>query len=269
MNTKLEKAEISLILEKKENNQQNMLLAAAQTNPLRENTAQNLDNHCHIIEKASDLGVDLIVFPEMSLTGYEREKAREQAYHMGDMRLKKLWNLSVDRNIVIIAGAPVVVGNDVYIAAFIFQPTGQFAIYTKQYLHEGEAPFFNSSFYYCPEIELGDDKLSVAICADIEHAKHIESAKNAGNSIYLASMFYTPQSMEKACEKLGYYAKNYDMDILMANYCGKSWELEAGGKSAFWNKKGEPVAQLDGQRTGLLLVEKNQQDWTAKMIYDE
>ncbi len=50
-----------------------MILAAAQTNPKRGDIESNLIDHYNLIELASKNQVDLIVFPEMSITRYEIE----------------------------------------------------------------------------------------------------------------------------------------------------------------------------------------------------
>ena len=51
--------------------------------------------------------VDLLIFPEMSLTGYEREEAKQLAFTPNDTRLEKLRQLSHDHNITLVVGAPI------------------------------------------------------------------------------------------------------------------------------------------------------------------
>ena len=75
-----------------------MILASAQTKPKRGNFKGNLDDHYRLIKIASDKGADLIVFPEMSITGYEREKAHSLALSANDNRLDKLTTLAVENN---------------------------------------------------------------------------------------------------------------------------------------------------------------------------
>jgi predicted amidohydrolase len=41
----------------------------------------------------------------------------------------------------------------------------------------------------------------------------------------------------------------------MANAVGQADGEECAGKSAIWNDKGELLAQLDGQREGLLILD--------------
>ncbi|WP_244284342.1 nitrilase-related carbon-nitrogen hydrolase [Flavobacterium oncorhynchi] len=51
-----------------------MILAAAQTKPTQGNIEANLQDHYNLIEMAVQNGEQLITFPEMSITGNEREK---------------------------------------------------------------------------------------------------------------------------------------------------------------------------------------------------
>jgi len=57
-----------------------MILASAQTKPKRGDLTANLEEHYRLIDLASQQDADLIVFPEMSITGYEREKAEGLAF---------------------------------------------------------------------------------------------------------------------------------------------------------------------------------------------
>ena len=92
-----------------------MIIASAQTSPVRGDTKANLQEHYELIKLASKKNVDLIVFPEMSLTGYERERAQELAFTTEDSRLKRLRQLSCDKQITVIAGAPIIIDNDLFI----------------------------------------------------------------------------------------------------------------------------------------------------------
>jgi predicted amidohydrolase len=48
-----------------------MILASAQTKPNQGDIQSNLIDHYNLIELASKNNVELIVFPEMSITGYQ------------------------------------------------------------------------------------------------------------------------------------------------------------------------------------------------------
>jgi predicted amidohydrolase len=58
------------------------------------------------------------------------------------------------------------------------------------------------------------------------------------------------------------------MNVLMANFGGDSYGCPSGGRSAFWNNKGELIAQMKDSGSGLLLVEKQDSNWTSKILND-
>lgn len=243
-----------------------MVIAAAQTKPRKEDIIGNLSDHYTLIDLAIDNGVQLIAFPEMSITGYERELAKKQALVENDSRLDKLRDLSVKNNLIIVAGAPIKMDLGLYIGSFVLLPCGLISIYTKQFLHSGEEVFYNSSFNYNPIIELENERISLAICADIENPLHAENASKKQITTYIASIFFTPTGMSGAYDSLSGYAKKYSMNVLMSNYSGESWGLESGGKSAFWTKNGDLTSSLDDKSTGLVITTKKDDIWTGKTI---
>ena len=61
-----------------------MILASAQTKPKHGDIRANLVDHERMIDAAAQQGADLILFPEMSITGYERDRAAELLARMGE-----------------------------------------------------------------------------------------------------------------------------------------------------------------------------------------
>jgi len=243
-----------------------MILAAAQTKPKRGDIESNLSDHYELIKLAAQEGADLIVFPELSITGYERENAAELAFAKDDSRIEHLKELAVEHNIIIVAGAPVQTASELFIGEFIIFPDNSVSIYTKQFLHEGEDEFFQSSFDYNPVITIENQKISFAICADIDNPLHPKNASEKETSIYIASIFFSPNGIPNAYRDLQSYAEKHKMNVLMSNFSGESWGYPSGGKSAFWNNKGELVAQMNDSDSGLLLVESQNDNWTSKII---
>ena len=246
-----------------------MIIASAQTNPKQVDIESNLIDHYNMINLASKNHVDLIVFPEMSITGYEREKAQELAFTVTDSRLDTLRQLSVNTEMILIVGAPIQINDNLYIGGFILKPDHSISIYTKQYLHTGEETFFSSSFDYNPLINLKNEQFSIAICADIVNPKHAENANKSGTTLYIASIFYTSNGIADAHKTLSIYSRQYGMNVLMSNYCGQSWGLDSGGQSAFWDNNGELITNLDKTDSGLLIVENTNNKWIVKTLNHE
>lgn len=245
-----------------------MILAAAQTQPKRGNIDANLLDHYRLIQLAAINGAQLIVFPELSITGYEREDSARLAFSENDSQLDHLKKLATENKITIIAGAPIRIQSDLFLGEFCIAPNDSVSIYTKQFLHTGEEVYYQSSFNYNPLLEIENERISCAICADIDHPKHPENARKRNSSTYIASIFFSPNGIPQAHQSLQNYASQYQMNVLMANFGGDSYGSPSGGRSAFWNNKGELIAQMKDSGSGLLLVEKQDSDWTSKILND-
>ncbi|WP_166922073.1 carbon-nitrogen hydrolase family protein [Flavobacterium poyangense] len=245
-----------------------MILAAAQTKPKRGDIDFNLEDHYRLIKIAGQKGVHLIAFPELSITGYERENAAELAFTKDDPRIDTLKELAAAYNIIIVAGAPIQTETELFIGEFVIFPDHSVSIYTKQFLHEGEDEFFQPSFDYNPTVSLENQKIAFAICADIDNPLHPENASKKETSIYIASIFFSPNGIPNAYRNLQNYAQKHQMHVLMSNFSGESWGSPSAGKSAFWNNKGELVAQMNDSDSGLLVLENKNDNWTSEIIVD-
>jgi predicted amidohydrolase len=243
-----------------------MIIAAAQIKSTRHDTNANIQSHLKWIEQAAQQNVQLILFPEMSLTGYERELAEAYSFSENDPRLIPFKTASVLHQMIIIVGAPIKIDDRLHIGSFVFLPDNTTTIYTKQFLHLGEEKFFSPSFNFNPVIDLGNEKISIAICADIANPQHSENAYKNKSTLYVASIFYTPNGITEAYEQLSDYAQQYSMNMLMANYAGVSYGLDSGGGSAFWNKVGVLIGTIEGAQEDLLIVESANDEWRLKKM---
>lgn len=242
-----------------------MTFAIAQTLP-RVTVEENLRDHCRMLDVAARQRADLIVFPEMSMTGYTRERAAELAFDVDDARLGPLKAGAASRHIIAVAGAPIRMNGALYIGSFILFPDQSQSLYIKQFLHPGEELHFSSSFDHDPLIRAGGERLSLAICADIDHPDHARQVCGRRSSVYAASIFFTPGGTSEAHDRMRACASTHSMDILISNYCGPVWNMESGGRSAYWSRQGVLVGALQADEPGLLLVEKAHGDWSCEAV---
>lgn len=243
-----------------------MIIAAAQTIPKRNDVNANLEDHYRMINLAADHGAQLILFPELSVSGYEREMAESLEFVPNDSRLDGLRHLAAKKKIIIIAGVPFRQESHLYISAFVFNPDGHEKIYTKQYLHDGEENFFSAGVNDGLQIRLDDEAFSIAICADITNPAHAVKAASLNSTIYLASIFYTTNGISEGYQDLQGYAKDLSMNVLMSNFGGPSYGFESAGKSAFWNNEGNLVGSFEGFGEGLLIVRRNEISWETEIL---
>jgi predicted amidohydrolase len=92
----------------------------------------NIAEHLRLAELAAAAGSQVVVFPELSLTGYEIALADALAFDLDDARLTPLRAAASSHAIHIVAGAPIRSEARLYIGALVFCPGGATELYTKQ-----------------------------------------------------------------------------------------------------------------------------------------
>ncbi|MEO7990386.1 MAG: carbon-nitrogen hydrolase family protein [Chryseolinea sp.] len=242
-----------------------MKICVAQTKPVKGNIPANIQNHIRLIHLAIGNGAGLIIFPELSLTGYEPELAKELTMDKDDTRFDDFQNISDSCHITIGVGAPTKSSKGICITMIIFQPHQTRQTYSKKYLHDDEKPFFVSG-----ESSIGllgqKAKAALAICYELSVPEHAEHAFKSGAEIYIASVAKTISGVEKASKSLSDIAHKYSMTVLMSNCIGRSDNFESAGKTAIWNSKGILLTQLNDTCEGILIIDTETQELIEKTI---
>jgi predicted amidohydrolase len=233
-----------------------MKICIAQTRAVTGDVNKNIDNHKKFVELAVSHSADMIIFPELSLTGYEPTLASELATNKDDERFQQLQDLSDSKKMIIGAGMPIRTKDGVMIGMIIFQPYQPREIYFKQYIHpDEEAYFINGTL----QPALSEKKIAIAICYEISSPKHAEQAHKNGANIYIASVAKTAAGVEKAIDTLSETAKRYAMPVLMSNCIGLNDGVECGGRTSAWNGKGVLLGQLNDSDEGMIIFDTDTQ----------
>jgi predicted amidohydrolase len=253
-------------------------LAAAQTLPKRGDVDANLAEHLHLARVAAEEGAQLLVFPELSLTGYELDLAEKLAFAPDDPRLEPLAGAAASLGLTLVAGAPVRVEGRLHLGAFVVAPDRSIALYTKHHLGAfpasanpgGAVPPAEASVFAPgarnPLVPLGEHTAAVAICADIGRPAHAQHAAERGADTYLASMFVIPADLASDVGKLSSYAARHGMAVVLANFGGPTGGLPSAGSSAVWSPAGEAVAQLGPVGAGVVIAHEGAGGWRGKAI---
>ena len=240
-----------------------VVMAAAQSRSVAGDISANVQRHLRYMELASERGVGFLLFPELSLTGYEPALASELAMTEDDSRLQPLRDMALKTGITTAVGAPVRSFNgELLIAAFIFHGNGAQSVQSKQHLHGGEESVFAPGAGGVP-IDIGGERLSLAICADFSHARHAHQAAQAGATVYVVSALISGTGYGHDASVLKGYARQHRMAVLMANYAGMTGGWSSGGRSALWNEHGETEAEIPNAEEGLLVVQRSESGWTS------
>jgi predicted amidohydrolase len=240
-------------------------VAAAQAVSTRGAALANLEHHCRLAELAAAKGVDVVVFPELSLTGYELDLAPTLAFSAEDERLGPLVAVADASGVTLVVGAPVRLASELHIGAFVLDPDRSIRVYTKRFLHGGEKAVFAPGDLD-PILELGDDRAALAICADISHPEHAEAAAMRSASLYLVGVFFSPEGYPADTDRLADYAVRHSMAVAMANAGGPATGFASAGGSAVWSDSGALVARLDGVGAGLVVARRSAGGWTGETV---
>ena len=122
-----------------------LIIAAAQSTSVPGDVARNVAHHLRFGTIAAERGAQLLVFPELSLTGYELTIARSNAVRPDSPDLDPLRHLATHAHMTMVVGAPMLNDQDeLHIAAFAIRPDGSVLTYTKEYVHQSEEGVFKS-----------------------------------------------------------------------------------------------------------------------------
>ncbi|WP_010177333.1 carbon-nitrogen hydrolase family protein [Aquimarina agarilytica] len=231
-----------------------MKICIAQTEPIKGDILKNIENHKKLIMLSVKKGADLIVFSELSLTGYEPELAQKLATTKDDQRFNEFQEISDVHKITIVIGLPTKNDQGTCISLILFQPNKPRMTYSKAYLHPGEEKYFITGENLAP-IPIGNHKVAFAICYETSITEHIEKAFNNKADVYVASVLNTVSGVDKDIHRISEIAKKYTMLALMSNLVGESGGYDCAGKSSVWNKEGKLIGQLDDTNQGIIVFD--------------
>jgi predicted amidohydrolase len=231
-----------------------MKVCVAQIESFKGNLERNIDHHVSVIKQALKYQIDLIVFPELSLTNYEPTLAAELATHQGDPRFKILQELSDANHVIIGAGMPLRTQGGTTISMMLFHPAKPQSLYSKKYLHADEEPFFVSGDNFSV-FKVKDLSVALAICYEISIDQHVRDAQASGAEIYVASVVKSVRGAEKALMTLAETARRLKVPVLMSNSVGVADGDRCAGRSTVWNDEGKVLAQLGEKEQGFIVYD--------------
>jgi predicted amidohydrolase len=242
----------------------NIKIAVAQVPSIKGDIDENIKIYLLAIETASQIGVSYIVFPELSLTGYEPELAAKLAFSTDDSRLKPLINSAMENNIKIGVGAPLKSDGLPKIGLIIISQLGTVDTYEKIHLHSGEEAYFNrGTNHNCITIE--NTKIANAICADTNSFNHARTCSELGASVYIAGVLITEGGYNSDTAVMAAYANKYNMLVAMANHNQPTGNWAPIGKSAIWSNTGL-LACASKNQNSLVVAEKIDDNWFGQVV---
>lgn len=209
--------------------------------------------------RAADDGADLLILPELFLTGYELDgiTADPETYTLSrdDPRLNPMAIACAETRTALVVGAPTrhPESGELHISAVIIGQDGQVAgRYDKQHVDSAERVAGFSPGASGLTLTLEGWRLGLAICWDSSFSEHVRAAALDGCHAYLVgSMFGRGRGAHKRATVCPARALDNAVYVVVANHSGPSGPYHGCGGSAVWSPDGTLLADAGIADPGL------------------
>ncbi len=246
-----------------------MKIALAQLNPVVGDVAGNLARLEQVWCKVREEKPDLLVLPELFLTGYPPLDLLERSWFIDrvEQALRQVEGLSAQcPDTAILVGAPVrtgkTVGKPLYNAAVLFGAGRMLLCQPKSLLPTYDV--FDESRYFQPAdrmqtVELAGEVLGISICEDAWTGDpELQSygttynrnpiadlaAADATLLVNISASPFTVGKEEQRYKLLSKHARRYGLPLVFVNQVGANDELVFDGRSMAFDAAGEPIQVL-------------------------
>ena len=218
-------------------------IAIAQINFLVGDIEMNAERVRRAIDDARSRQADVIIFPELTLTGYPPEDLlfRNGLYERLDKVIEKIKQVTFDIDVLI--GHPRLASDERFNSASFIRNGNIIATYDKQCLPNygvfDEARYFKAGSKPCV-VDIKGVPTAITLCEDLWFEPPMQQAKDAGAALMLclnASPFDRHKRLERE-EAIADAAIKGNMPIIYANLIGGQDELVFDGGSMAINADG-------------------------------
>lgn len=210
-------------------------LAVAQPLCVPLDVAENARAHAAAVRAA---GARVVVFPELSLTGYELDAP---VVSVDDPRLAPLVEACAEAGALALAGAPV--AGD-HIAVLAVTGGGVTVAYRKMWLGDAEARRFRPGD--APVVlDVDGWRVGLAVCRDTGVAAHAERTAALGIDVYAAGVLESARDAAVTDERVQRIVAAHGVWVAVASFAGSTGGgfTEAAGRSGVWTPQGEMVGR--------------------------
>jgi len=211
-----------------------LTIAVAQPRIVPYDVAENALTHAAAVRSAD---ARVLVFPELSLTGYELDAP---SITPDDPRLAPIVEACADTGSIALVGAPLQgEAGEAYIAMLAVDGNGATAAYRKMWLGTIEAERFTPGS--SPSVvEVDGWRLGLAICKDTGIPQHSTDTAALGIDVYAAAVLEFAADAARQDERARRVATDHNAWVAVASFAGSTGGgyTDAAGGSAIWRPGG-------------------------------
>jgi predicted amidohydrolase len=212
-----------------------LVIAVCQPRVAPLDVAANAATHAAAVRAAA---ARVVVFPELSLTGYE---LGAPLLDPADPRLQPLVDACAATDTIALAGAPV---DGPHIAMLAVDGGGARVVYRKQHPHDSlEARFRPGPG---PEVlEVDGWRLGLAICRDTGVPEHAAGTAELGIDAYVAGAADAPDADVEMAERARRISTTHGVWVAFSCFAGPTGDPfpQTSGRSGIWTPDGRVAAR--------------------------
>lgn len=228
-----------------------LTVSAVQYQALQGGVVPNVQEHVRLIEDAESHGARLVLFPGLSLTGYNPAMAglEEPWLRQDDPRLGDLHEICRRTGITAVAGAAYRERDGTpRLACLAIHPDGSTELGFKARLHGQEQEHFRAGDGGI-RFELDGWKVAVVTCSDAETPAHCTEGALAGADVCAVSAVYAQEEERRLALHLEALAMDNRMFAVLANLGASGSFGPSYGRSGFWGPDGLQLKKAAGTGT--------------------
>ena len=235
-------------------------VAVAQTRARPGDVAHNVAEAASMIGRAADAGARVVLFPELSLTGYEpgwlKASLPACAVDPDGPELDPIRSACRSTGVTAVVGTPTVSGRKSAISALAIAGDGRtVADYRKHHLEAHERELFSPG-RESRTVTVDGWRLAVGICYDASFPEHARAAALGGADAYLCGgAFVRGDSDHRRSVYFPVRALENTFYVLFANFVGRQGPWEFCGGSAIYGPDGRPLATAGASDAALVVAE--------------
>src|SRR5215204_4982185 len=238
-----------------------MRVALAQINTTVGDIWGNVEKMADTLERATDSGVELVAYPELTIPGYPPEDLlMRPSFIEENARALHEFARQVPDDVVAAVGF-VDLDADLYNACAVLSGGEVLHRYHKRYLPNYGV--FDENRYFregsgTPIVDLGGTLVGVSVCEDIWYPGGPAREQALGGASVLLNISASPYHRQKGVFRermLGVRASDYGCYVVFCNLAGGQDELVFDGHSVVFDPEGALVARAGQFREDLLLVD--------------
>lgn len=232
--------------------------------------AGNLARHSAEIEAASARGVDLVVFPEMSITGYiEPARWPSAVLSLESPEIARFLALTRGTGVTAVAGlVETRPSGKPFITQIVAADGALIATYRKRHVVEEEADWFSAGPAEPTVFSVGDVRVGVAVCADFDNSAVYRDCAAAGAQVIVhasAPGLYGEQATrnwqssydwwrDECLTKDAAHASGNGVYVVAATAAGRTIDEDFPGGGFAFAPDGRCIAATDDWSEGVLDV---------------